>query len=92
MLSCKEATRILSEGLDRKLPLHRRLAVRLHVILCALCRTYSRQLRALDGLIRSRFQDGPPPRSEPARPALSPEARERLKAVLKGSDSKEDEP
>ena len=35
MLSCKEATRLVSQGLDRELALGERIALRVHLAICA---------------------------------------------------------
>jgi hypothetical protein len=88
MLSCKEATQAVCEGLDRRLPLRRRMALRLHVMMCGLCRAYLRQVRALDALVRGRFRDGPPPSTETTPLALPPAVRERLKAALRDRGSR----
>lgn len=87
MLSCKDATRAVSEGLDHELPLVRRLSLRLHVAMCGFCRAYARQVRTLDALVRQRFRDGPPPPPEQTPPVLPPEARQRLEAAIAASDT-----
>jgi hypothetical protein len=43
-LPCNEAARLTSESLDRTLPFHDRLAVRLHLLACISCRRYRRQV------------------------------------------------
>lgn len=47
MLTCRETSRLLSEGADRYLSLRERLAVRLHLWMCAPCRRFEVQLRWL---------------------------------------------
>ncbi len=47
MLTCKEAGRLISEGLDRKLGLRQRIALRLHLALCDACTRISAQFRFL---------------------------------------------
>jgi hypothetical protein len=44
MLSCKDVTRLLSEAMDRSLPLGKRIGVRLHLLICKFCARYERQL------------------------------------------------
>jgi len=44
MLTCKEATRLVSEGLDRRLGLAERLALRLHLLVCEGCARFRRQV------------------------------------------------
>jgi hypothetical protein len=45
MLSCKDATRLASEQLDRKLGLRERAALRAHLLMCAGCARFERQLQ-----------------------------------------------
>ena len=60
MLSCKEATRLVSEGLDRELPFWRRMSLRFHVVMCRGCSRYTRQIRALNRLVTDHYGDDPP--------------------------------
>jgi Putative zinc-finger len=43
LLNCKEATRLVSQGLDRRLGLAERLALRLHLLICDGCTNFSKQ-------------------------------------------------
>ena len=43
LLNCKEATRLVSQGLDRRLGLAERLALRLHLLICDGCANFSKQ-------------------------------------------------
>ncbi len=54
MLTCRDVSRLVSEGLDRKLSPWQRLRVRLHLLMCGACAAYARQIRQLDRLIRRR--------------------------------------
>jgi hypothetical protein len=47
MLSCKQATQLVSQGLDRRLGLLERLALRLHLAICEGCTNFSRQMALL---------------------------------------------
>lgn len=47
MLSCKEATALISQGLDRELTWRERVALSMHEAICAGCRATERQLRFL---------------------------------------------
>jgi hypothetical protein len=60
MLSCKEATRLVSEGLDRDMPFWRRMGLRFHVLMCRGCSHYARQITALNGLISNHYAEEPP--------------------------------
>jgi hypothetical protein len=44
MISCKEATRLLSQGEDRRLTYAERVKLRLHLAVCVACTRFSRQL------------------------------------------------
>ncbi len=59
MLSCKEATRLVSEGLDRELPFWRRMSLRFHVVMCRGCSRYKRQITALNSLVTDHYGDAP---------------------------------
>jgi len=47
MLSCKQASRLVSQSLERKLPYQERFALFLHLRVCDACTLFSRQLRVL---------------------------------------------
>ena len=52
MLSCKETTRLASQGLDRELAFGERVALRLHLAICIGCRRAGRQMRFLRKAVR----------------------------------------
>lgn len=45
MLTCKELTELITDYLEGRLPLSRRLSFRLHVMMCRNCRNYLRQMK-----------------------------------------------
>jgi len=47
LLSCKETSRLLSQGEDRRLAFGERVALRVHLAICKGCRNVSRQFRFL---------------------------------------------
>ncbi len=51
MLSCKEATRLASQALERRLTLRERIQFRLHVLICVGCRRAARQFLILRGML-----------------------------------------
>lgn len=61
MLSCKEVSRLVSQGLDRKLGFGERVALRLHLAICEGCENFSRQMavlrRAAQGLSTAQDAD-----------------------------------
>jgi len=56
MPSCKEVTRLVSEGLDRELRIGERVALRVHFMMCKGCRNFQDQMahlrQAMQGLAR----------------------------------------
>ena len=60
MLSCKQATELMSQEKDRPLSLGERIGLRLHVWICAGCGTYRRQMDVLRAACR-RFGNGGTP-------------------------------
>jgi hypothetical protein len=51
--SCREVARLASEALERRLTLRERLAMRIHFMICYLCRRYADQAALLhEGLHR----------------------------------------
>jgi hypothetical protein len=47
MLSCKEATRLLSESQDRKLDLPEKMQLEVHLAMCKGCRNFKGQMNFL---------------------------------------------
>ena len=52
MLSCKEVTRLVSRGQDRKLQFGERVALRLHFSICQGCRNVNAQLQFLRAAVK----------------------------------------
>jgi len=88
MLSCKEATRLVSEGLDRELPFWQRIGLRLHVVMCRGCSRYGRQVTALNRVIAHHYGDGPPVEVSEH---LPPDAVLRIKSSLGQATSRSDD-
>ena len=47
MLSCKQASKIISQALDRKLTTGERFNLKLHLLMCKYCTYFSQQLQTL---------------------------------------------
>jgi hypothetical protein len=47
MLTCRESARLLSERRDRRLSWRQRLALRMHIAACRLCKVYATHLAAV---------------------------------------------
>ncbi len=46
-MHCLESARLLSERRDHSLPLGKRIGLRVHLLLCSLCRAYRTQIEAV---------------------------------------------
>jgi len=79
MLTCKDASRLISERQDRPLGFRERLSLRMHLWMCVSCRRFERQLALMRQALRL-----PPRRAvDDAQGAdLTPEARERIRKAL----------
>ncbi len=53
MMNCKEATRMVSDGLDRDLTLSDKLRLQMHLLICSYCRNFSKQGNFLRRAARS---------------------------------------
>ena len=58
MMSCKEATHLMSEDLERPLSRRERVALRLHLMMCSGCRNFRVQIGFLRTAIRRRSGRG----------------------------------
>ena len=58
MLSCKETTRLLSQGEDRKLAFGERIALRAHLAICNGCRNVNAQFKFLRTAMKKLSGDG----------------------------------
>jgi predicted anti-sigma-YlaC factor YlaD len=47
MLSCKQATRLVSQGLDRELGFTERVRLRIHLAICDGCTNFGKQVALL---------------------------------------------
>jgi len=79
MLTCKEIAYLASESLDRRLPLKKRVAMRLHLVMCKLCSRYVSQIRFVHRAVRGLAEDSTPLGDGPT---LSSGARERIRRKL----------
>jgi hypothetical protein len=78
--TCKEVSQLASDAMEERLPLGKRLGLRLHLWFCMACRRYVRQLRFLKKASRRAAETVPPP----GRLTLSEKARERIKRKVRG--------
>jgi hypothetical protein len=52
IITCKESTRLVSQGLDRELAFGERVALRVHLVICLGCRRAGRQMAFLRRAVR----------------------------------------
>lgn len=76
-LNCRQASRLVSDGMDRQLTRMERVGLRLHLIICSACRAWRRQLLFIRRAIRQR-----PQADEQIDGRLSAEARQRIREAL----------
>lgn len=57
LLSCKETTRLLSQGEDRKLGFGERVALRVHLAICNGCRNVNAQFRFMRIAVKELTRD-----------------------------------
>lgn len=81
MLSCKDVSTLVSESLDRKLPLWKRLNLWLHLCMCGLCWRFRKDLTHLHNETQE-LADQMEHDVIEADVKLSAEARERIKQRL----------
>lgn len=86
MLNCKEVSKLVSESLDRKLPLWKRVNLWMHLCMCKLCWRFRKDLNHLHnetGQLTSKMEQ------QVIEPdvKLSAESRERIKRVLASQQS-----
>jgi predicted anti-sigma-YlaC factor YlaD len=82
MISCREATRLASESLDHRLPLGKRLALKMHLLMCSLCRNFARQIEFVQEAAR-RYAELEPDMPSPSGMILSADARRRIVQSLR---------
>jgi hypothetical protein len=61
MLTCKEASRLISQRQDRELSMRERLALQMHLALCAGCSLVSSQLEFMRKALSKYAQRGAEP-------------------------------
>ena len=53
MLSCKQASQLISQSLDRPLAMRERFALKLHLFVCKYCKRFSQQVQTLRVAIKT---------------------------------------
>lgn len=88
LLPCSEATRLFSQGMDRKLPVMLRIVVWLHIYRCKACQRFRQQMYFLRNTLQKHpehmlSEESPQQPELSQQGGLSPEARERIKRALR---------
>ena len=68
---------MMSEAMDRRLPLRQRLAIRLHRLICVLCDRYYRQLHLIHDACEFHLH-----LDDKSTEALSTDAKDRIKQAM----------
>jgi len=66
MMSCEEATRLMSEQQERPLKLREKAGLTMHTAICSGCREFGRQMHTLRDLIRRDYSASNDSDSEPS--------------------------
>ncbi len=79
MLTCKDASHLVSEQLERRLSFRERWGLKMHLWICVNCRRFERQMNFMHAALRLLGK-----RAEVADDSTEfpPEARERIRKVL----------
>ncbi len=56
MLSCQQASQIVSQSLDRPLTTRERFALKFHLLICKYCKNFSQQLNAMRVALKANLQ------------------------------------
>ncbi len=82
MLRCREVSELVSESMERTLPLGTRMQVWMHLMLCRFCAGFAAQIRLFRRAARQSPERLAGDTSSPEA-ILSQEAREQIKAALR---------
>jgi hypothetical protein len=87
MLTCKQASHLISEGQERPMTRKERWSLRVHLWMCDNCRRFERHIRFLRKALRLM---GKQLESGAQGPDLPPEAKDRIRQVLQDQDRSQD--
>jgi hypothetical protein len=79
MFNCSEVSRLVSESLDRKLPLLLRMGLRMHFLMCRFCARYRKQLLIIRNTLHLQESRG---EDTVTTVSLPQDARHRIKEAL----------
>jgi hypothetical protein len=58
-INCKDVSRLISEGFEKKLPHDEAMRLRLHFVICSTCRDVNEQMSFLRGAMQRLGKDAP---------------------------------
>ena len=80
MFNCKEVSKKVSQSMDASLPVHHRLMITIHLLMCKYCSRFKKQLLIIKKAVRIEK----PVEDDPCQTAsLSKATRERIKKAVK---------
>ena len=80
MFDCKKVSMMVSESMDRKLPIHHHLLIATHLLMCKYCNRFKKQLQILRHAVG--LEDIPEEVLDRF-PSLSKETREQIKQAMR---------
>lgn len=86
MLTCKDVSHLISESQERPLGFRERWGLRLHLSMCAACRSFKRQVVLMRKALR---ELGERAEADAASTDFPPEAHERIRKALAERDGHE---
>ena len=81
MISCKRASQLTSKSLDQRLSFSERWSLRLHLLICNVCRRFKQQLYTLSSAIKGLLKQT----EEDETIQLSLEAKARIKTKIESN-------
>jgi hypothetical protein len=81
--SCRQVSLLQSAATQQPLSLGQRIGLKFHLLVCSWCRRYGRQV----GFLRTVAHEHDHDETVSAPPALSPNARERMKRSLQDTEN-----
>lgn len=79
MLTCKDASHLISESQERKLGFRERMGLKFHLLMCVYCRRFDKQIAFVRKALR---ELGRRAEADTESAELSSEARDRIRKAL----------
>lgn len=83
MISCKKASHLISEGMDRRLSVGESIGLKIHLLMCGACAQILKQLKGLRKLLRA-YRNHLMSKSNKSS-SLSKETKHKIKEILMNS-------